>query len=106
MLKDWNPDLITPETAIRIVGDVVVRVGYRHPNDVTWMVVMECDQCHRSIMDLATSVQQSEPEGEIRESSWPYTVEGILTAVLRHRVTHHEEVLSGERTDATPHPAG
>ena len=100
MLANWNSFLITPERAIRIAGDVIVRIGYRHPDDVTWMVVLECNDCGRSVMALANSVRQSEPEGEIRESSWPYSVEAILTAVLRHRVIHHEEVLSGDRPDA------
>lgn len=100
MLVDWRSDLITPERAIRIVGDVVVRTGFRHPTASVWTVVLECQDCGRSILEMLTSIETTETEGERRERAYPFTVEAILSAVLRHRVTHHEEVLSGDRPDA------
>lgn len=104
MLVDWRSDLITPERAIRIVGDVVVRTGFRHavtgPATNVWTIVLECQDCERSILEMLTSTETEEIDGERRERAYPFTVEAILSAVLRHRVTHHGEVLSGDRPDA------
>jgi hypothetical protein len=98
MLADWHRELISPERAIMITGDCVVRSGFRHPDPSTWLVVLECNDCERVIVELSKSVETLDAPGERRESSYPYTVETLLSAVLRHRVTHHEEVLSGDRT--------
>lgn len=102
-LADWDRRLISPETALRLTGDTGVYFtaqradlsqyepeggGPRQPDQL--QINMRCGQCHQSITLLATA-GLAEPE----ISGGVTTIGDLMSDVLRHQVTAHDQKLSG-----------
>jgi hypothetical protein len=100
----WDTRLITRGQAFEIVGERAVVIGFRATADGNWMVFLDCHECGRPVAELCLTDMST---GTPIEHPYPVTVDAIVSGVLRHRVIHHEEVLSGargERSERGDHP--
>jgi hypothetical protein len=86
-LSDWNAQLIRPEEALAIAGDWPVVFAVMHNSDAnTGEIHMCCEDCGQSVAML------NRGDAEYRSS-----VEGQLSAVLRHMVMAHDIPLNHRR---------
>jgi hypothetical protein len=102
-LRDWDKRLITPETALALTGDRGVYFtaevaelsqfapeggGARQADQV--QVNMRCAECRQSITLLAAAdLMAPRAEGQ------PTTLGDLMSDILRHQVTAHDQSLSG-----------
>jgi hypothetical protein len=103
-LADWDPRLMSPERALRLVGDTRLYVGIEMarlsqfepegggPGRADQMQVnLRCRIDGQSVMLLAAS-----SELELGGNATTFTVADVLSAALRHLVMAHDVALSGE----------
>jgi hypothetical protein len=103
MLRDWDARLITPETCLRLVGDLPVYFtcqrselsqfepesgGPRQGDQL--QINMRCRACGQSIVLLARA-GAAEPE----VCGGDTTMGDLMSDILRHQVTAHDQKLSG-----------
>lgn len=96
-MPSWDARLITPARALGLAGDWELTATYElaelsqfepeaggpRAGD-RWQVNLRCAVCSQSIADMGDGT------GQVRVS-----VEGVLTAMLRHLVNAHDMPLSG-----------
>lgn len=103
-LRDWDRRLIAPEDALRLTGDRAVYFtaeraelaqfapeggGAALPDQL--QINMRCGQCHQSVTMLAAEQDVTAARLEGGET----TIGDLMSDVLRHQVTAHDQSLSG-----------
>lgn len=93
MLADWNSQLILPGEALAIAGDWPVVFAVKRNGDDG--IVRDTDEIHMCCVPCRQSVAMlNRGDAEYRSS-----IEGQLSAVLRHMVMAHDIPLNHRRAD-------
>lgn len=106
-LRDWDRRLITPESALWLTGDHGVYFtaevaelsqfapegGARQPDQV--QINLRCAECRQSVTLLAAIADLMAP----RVEGQPTTLGDLMSDILRHQVTAHDQSLSGGRAN-------
>jgi hypothetical protein len=103
-LRDWDSRLISPESCLRLVGDVDVFFTAERADLAQFapegggpvlpdqlQINMRCAACGQSITMLAAEQDVTAPAIQGGET----TIGDLMSDVLRHQVTAHDQSLSG-----------
>ena len=82
---EWDGRLITRERAAAIVADHPLQVRIQFRDDYLDEYHLECGRCGYSVLKL----------GDASRELPPFTMDGLISAVLGHLVMQHGAVLSG-----------
>jgi len=82
MTAQWDDRLISRERAYAIVADWPL-----YPQERAGQVFLDCQACGRAVTRLIGA--------EHHGTGYLMTPDGIMSAVLRHAVTYHDQSLSG-----------